>query len=183
MPTGRLVVLCVALAWLADMAHAQPRPDFSGTWAAVYPPVGGTAAVPGTPAVPASAGDMGSGWGASLTIAQDATRLRVDDAVFSRYDLQPPLTYVYPLDGSDSRAVVAVGRGEQVQVSRARWDGTALVITTIFQVADGPAGTPFTFEMTRRLSLESVATLIVETTRAGVLGGPPASARATYRRQ
>ena len=37
-------------------------------------------------------GDMGSGWGSTITIAQDATRLSVEYAIFSRYDLQPPLT-------------------------------------------------------------------------------------------
>ena len=35
-------------------------------------------AVPGTPAAAAAPGDMGSGWGSTITIAQDTKRLRVE---------------------------------------------------------------------------------------------------------
>jgi hypothetical protein len=40
-------------------------------------------------------GDMASGWGSAIAITQDATRLTVEYAVFSRYDLQPPLKFTY----------------------------------------------------------------------------------------
>ena len=66
---------------------------------------------------------MGSGWGSAIAITQDAKQLSVEYAVFSRYDLQPPLTFTYPLDGSESRNTVMMGRGEQTETSRARWDG------------------------------------------------------------
>ena len=49
-------------------------------------------AVPGTPAAAAAPGDMGSGWGSTITIVQDTERLSFESPVFSRYDLQPPLT-------------------------------------------------------------------------------------------
>lgn len=74
------------------------------------------------------------------------------------------------------------GRGEQVESSKARWDGQALIIVTTFLVSDRAAGQPFTVELTRKLSLESPTTLVVEATRAGVLGGPAAATRSVYRK-
>jgi hypothetical protein len=174
-----LHALLVALA----LTPAQAPPDFSGRWTLDMPGVSATEAVPGRPAVAAAPGDMGSGWGSALTIAQDANQLRVEYTVFSRYDLQPPLAFTYPLDGSDGRNTVNMGRGDQVESSRARWDGQALVIVTTFHVTDRGAGQPFTAELTRRLSLESPATLIVDVARAGALGGPASKTRAVYRKR
>ena len=64
---------------------------------------------------------MGSGWGPTINITQDTNRLTVEYTVFSRYDLQPPLKFTYPLDGSEGRNTVTMGRGEQLETSRARW--------------------------------------------------------------
>ena len=167
---------------LADVAQPEAGPaNFSGRWTLDAPAVATTAAVPGTPAAAAAPGDMGSGWGSPLTIVQDARQLRVEYAVFSRYDLQPPLTFTYPLDGSEGRNTVMMGRGEQLEVSRARWNGAALTITTTSRVADRGL-TPFTFEVTRTLSLESPTTLIVEVTRSAVLGGPATKTRSVFRK-
>ena len=52
--------------------------DFSGQWTA-------------DPPAEKAPGDMGSGWGSPLTITQDARQLIVEQALFSRYDLQPPV--------------------------------------------------------------------------------------------
>jgi len=125
---------------------------------------------------------MGSGWGTTITITQDATRLRVEYDGFSRYDLQPPLTFTYPLDGSEGRNTVMMGRGEQIERSRAQWNEGTLVITTMVDVNDRSAGKPFTAELTRRIWLESPTTLIVEVTRGGVLGGPASTTRSVYRK-
>jgi hypothetical protein len=139
--------------------------------------------VPGTPAAAAAPGDMGSGWGSMIAITQDAKRLSVEYAVFSRYDLQPPLRFTYPLDGSEGRNTVMMGRGEQVESSVARWDGHTLIITTTCQIVDRGAGKPFTAELTRKLWLESPTALVVEVTRAGVLGGPASTTRSIYRKR
>src|SRR6185503_16050349 len=77
---------------------AQAPADFSGRWTLDAPAIASTAAVPGTPASAAAPGDMGSGWGATITIAQETNRLSVEYTIFSRYDLQPPLKFTYPLD-------------------------------------------------------------------------------------
>jgi hypothetical protein len=125
---------------------------------------------------------MGSGWGSTITIAQDTKRLSVEYAIFSRYDLQPPLTLRYPLDGSVGGNTVMMGRGEQIESSRAQWNGQTLIIITTFHVADRGAGKVFTTELTRKLWLESPTTLVVEATRAGVLGGPASATRSVYRK-
>jgi len=97
-------------------------------------------------------------------------------------DLQPPLKFTYALDGTDARNMVMMGRGEQIESSRARWDARTLTITTSFRVDDRTAGKPFTAELTRKLWLESPITLVVEVTRAGALGGPASTTRSTYRK-
>lgn len=178
-----LAVGVVVAAWAAGLsAQAPASVDFSGSWTLEAPVIATTAAVPGTPAAAAAPGDLGSGWGAALTITQDAGRLTVEYTVFSRYDLQPPLRFVYPLDGTDGRNVVMMGRGEQVESTRAQWQGQTLVLVTTSRVVDRAAGAPFTAEVTRRLTLESPTRLVVDVTRAGVLGGAAATTRAIYRK-
>ena len=173
-----LQALLAAFAFFSS----QPPADLSGRWTLETSAVALTPAVPGTPAAAAAPGDMGSGWGPTITLALDAQKLTVEYTVFSRYDLQPPLKFAYPLDGSEGRNTWTLGRGEQVETSRARWEGSVLVIVTTFQVVDRPAGKPFTSEVTRKLSLESPSTLVVEVTRAGVLGGSASTTRSVYRR-
>ena len=161
------------VAVLPATLPAQPPADFSGRWTLDAP------AIASTPAAP---GDMGSGWGSTITIAQDAKRLSVEYTFFSRYDLQPALTFTYPLDGSLGRNTVMMGRGEQIESSRAQWSGQTLVIITTLNIANRGAGESFTAELTRRLWLESPTTLVVEVTRAGVLGGPASTTRSVYRK-
>ena len=161
---------------------AQAPADFSGRWTLEAPSIATTLAVPGTPAAAGSPGDMGSGWGTPLTISQDAKQLKIEYAFFSRYDAQPPLIFTYPLDGSETRNTVNMGRGDQVETSTAQWSGQTLIITTTYRIDDRHAGKPLTTQLTRKLSLESPATLIVEVTRPGVLGGPASTTRSIYRK-
>jgi len=173
--------MLIAILLLA--ALSQSPADFSGRWTLDAPAVATTPAVPGTPAAAAAPGDMGSGWGSTITIAQDAKRLSVEYVFFSRYDAQPSLTFVYPLDGSEGRNAVSMGRGEQIESSTSQWNGSTLVITTKYRVDTGVAGgKPLTADVTRKLSLESPTTMIVEVTRAGVLGGPASTTRSVYRK-
>ena len=167
---------------LLAVLEGQAPADFSGRWTLDAPAATGTPAVPGTPAAAGAPGDMGSGWGTPMTIAQNGTTLTIEYQPFSRYDIQPPLKFTFPLDGSEGKNVVNLGRGDQVETSRARWDGQALVIVTTFHVADRAAGKPFTMELTRKMTLESPSTLVVEATRAGVLGGAETKTRAVYKK-
>jgi hypothetical protein len=75
-----------------------------------------------------------------------------------------------------------MGRGDQVETSTAQWSGQTLIITTTYRIDDRHAGKPLTTQLTRKLSLESPATLIVEVTRPGVLGGPASTTRSIYRK-
>lgn len=170
------------VAALVMHGAAQAPANLSGQWTLEPPSIATTAAVPGTPASAAAPGDMGSGWGTPLTISQDAKQLKVEYAFFSRYDAQPPLVFTYPLDGSEGRNTVSMGRGNQIESSTAQWSGQTLIITTTHRVDDRAAGKPFTMQLTRKLSLESPTTLIVEVTRAGVLGGPASTTRSIYRK-
>ena len=190
--TLALLSVCAAVVLL----QAQSRPDFSGRWT-TEPEAGGTTPgtapgqAPGTtpgqtpgrgggrgPAI----GDLGSGWGPTITVTQNANSLTVEYAFFARGDMQPPLKFVYALDGSETKNTVMMGRGMQTQTSKAAWDGSALVITTLHPFTDPSTGKPSTVSVQQKLTLESPASLVVETTRAGVLGGPPSTARATYRK-
>jgi len=176
-----IVTLLLTIA-IAPSPRAQAPVDFSGRWTLDAPAIATTPAVPGTPAAAAAPGDMGSGWGTPLTITQDMKKLAIEYAFFSRYDAQPPLTFTYPLDGSEGRNTVMMGRGEQVESSKAAWSGSTLIITTTSRVDDRSAGKPFTIEVTRKLSLESPTTLIVEVTRGGALGGAATTTRSVYRK-
>ena len=74
---------------------------------------------------------MGTGWGPDITITQDAGTLAIEFARFARSDMQPPTRLVYRLNGAESRNTINMGRGPQEQVSKAGWDGSTLVITTV----------------------------------------------------
>jgi hypothetical protein len=176
----RSALSAILIAWCGVIAFANAQqPDFSGTWIAE------TAAAPqaaaGSPAPPAR-GDMGSGWGTPLTIRQNATELVVEHAFFSRYDLQPPLRFVYRLDGNESRNTSMAGHITQTRVSRAEWDGQALKIVTSYPGVDPGTGKPFTTIVTQRLSLPSPAQLVIDAVRSGVLGGRETTTRTVYRK-
>jgi hypothetical protein len=109
---------------------------------------------------------------------------------FTRGDLQPPLKYGFALDGSETRNVVLMGRGMQEQVSTAVWEGDKLVITTVYDVPGGEGGGMVLGEVSQTLSLQPPSpgraawppSLVVETVRGGVLGGPPSTTRTVYSR-
>ncbi len=167
------VIVAVAITGTA----ANQGPDFSGNWSAVLPI---TPPPPqGTPAPPPR-GDMGSGWGTPLVITQTPRELLVEHAFFSRYDLQPPLRFVFTLDGSESRNTIMAGHVTQTRVSRATWDGAALRIVTTYPGIDPGTGEAFTTTVTQRLLMTSPSELTIETSRSGVLGGRETSSRTVY---
>jgi len=127
-----IVLTVSALLLAATTAAAQSVSDFSGRWAAV-PETPATAAGRGgsnASSATALASTMGSGWGTSLTIEQNASALVVERSQFSQYDMQPPMRLTYALDGSESRNTINMGRGPQELASKAAWQDRSLVITT-----------------------------------------------------
>jgi hypothetical protein len=175
MRTATLLATAIVLTGTGD---AQTTPDFSGRWI-VDPPA---PAKPGGGPPAAARGDMGSGWGPTIVITQNAKELVVELVVFSRYDLQPQPRFVYALDGSETRNTIMMGRGLPVQTSRARWDGQSLTIATVHPFDDPRSHKPSTIDITQRISLESPATLVVEVTRGSALGGGPSTTRTVYTR-
>jgi hypothetical protein len=176
----RTLLLASTLAagcFAADIA-AQATADFSGRWKVETKAE--APAVPGAAGAPPMRGDMGSGWGSTIAITQTASQLIVESILYSNYDLQPQPRFVYSLDGSETRNTMLMGRGSQEISSRARWEGSSLRITTVHTLADPSSGKPVTMDVTQTLSLSSPTTLVVDVTRAGVLGGQPSTTRTVY---
>src|SRR5688572_1860695 len=172
------IAVLVSLAGTVVAAVPQAKTDFSGRWTTESDPAApvatqGGAAAAGQPGARGGGGggrgpargDMGSGWGPTITVTQDARQLVIEYSVFARGDMQPPLKFLYALDGSETKNTVMMGRGMQAQTSRTAWDGTRLKITT-----------------TQTLTLESPTQLVVDTVRAGVLGAPDTTTKTVYRK-
>jgi opacity protein-like surface antigen len=176
--TAALLLTFVAIA------GAQAKPDLSGRWTTDPDPA--SAAQPARGAGPGGRGgpppNVGSGWGSTITITQTATSFTVEYAFFTRGDMQPPLKFVYALDGSESKNTVMMGRGLQVQTSRTTWAGDSLVITSDYSFTDPQSGKPATAEVKRTLKLESPTSLSIETVYGGVMGGPATTTRTVYRK-
>ena len=175
-PVMGLVVILI----LATAAATQESPDFSGAWS-----VSTQAAGRGRGGA-AAAGTMGSGWGPDITIRQDASSLTVERVFFARGDLQPAMEFRYSLEGFETTNTILMGRGFQEQVSTAAWDGETLVITTVQMISDEETGGTLTSQVEQRLSLRQSTSLVrppslvVETTRGGVMGGPSGTTRTIY---
>ena len=165
----------MTLAWSAT-------PDLSGKWTVVAPARAAGAAQGSAPPSLSALGDMGSGWGSPLTLRQDAATLTVEYTYFHPRDVQPTLRFGYRLDGAESRNVANLGRGPQLQVSRAAWHGDRLVITTTHEFVNPRDGRTLTCETRQTLWLENADTLVIETWRSGVLGGKASTTRTTWMR-
>lgn len=173
-----------AIGLFAAGLAAQTRPNFPGQWTREPAPTATAQAGAGQveTARGVRLGNMGSGWGPRMTITQDASRLKVECAYFAPKDMQPPLIFVYALNGTETENSVMMGRGRQVQVSKAEWVRNTLVITTRHTFNHPETGQTITSEVKQKLSIESPDLLIVEVERSGVLGGPPSTTRTTYRK-
>ena len=186
MKRNSAVLTIATIVLSAVCAAAQTRPDFSGRWTSEPEP---TAPAPGGGGQRGTGGrsgerpgDLGSGWGSNITTTQDAGRLTVEYMFFARGDMQPPLKFVYALDGTETKNSVMMGRGIQVQTSRTSWEGDKLVITTTHSFNNPSNDQPVKVEVKQTLALTSPTTLVVETTRSGVLGGPPSTTRTAYQK-
>ncbi len=173
------IMMAVASALVgAASLTAQTTPNFSGRWVLAPDPPAAATQRGGGPAT----GSMGSGWGTDISVTQDPTTLTIEYAQFARSDMQPPMKFVYRLDGSESRNTINMGRGPQQQLSRTAWDGSKLVITTSHSFKTSQGSETMTSETRQVLSLESPASLVVETTRSAVMGGQPSTTKTMYRK-
>jgi hypothetical protein len=111
-----LLMAMVAAVVIPFTVRAQSKPDFSGTWTL------DTAKSDPAPQGRGGGGGMGGG---SLTIKQTGTELAVTSE-----GRQGPQTMTYKLDGSDSKNEQMGRGGAQTIISKAKWDGSSLVIDT-----------------------------------------------------
>ena len=175
---NRNVAILIALSLTVSLsAVAQQRPNFSGEWARVDQADRASVAPAGDAAF--QSGSMGSSWGSPMTIRQDSSRIVIEYPFFSAYDLQPPVRFVYALDGSESRNSVMIGHATSPQRSRVVWRDSMLVITTTYPTPELGTGST-TADVRQTLTLESPTTLLVETTRPGVPGAPASVIRTQF---
>jgi hypothetical protein len=174
--------VAVAALTLAPGASAAP-PDFSGKWKVVPSNAAAGVSMGSAPPALSGIGTMGSGWPDEVTLTQTAEALTVEYTYFHPREVQPPFRFVYTLDGAECRNTVDMGRGAQLQVSRAKWDGSRLVITTTHAFIKPSDGRPLTSEVRQTLSLDGDArTLTIETLRSAVLGGRSSTTTTVYRK-
>lgn len=116
----RLTLLLLAMTVVASAAHAQSKPDFSGTWK-----LSGTT----PPNYPGSAG-----WGVPspmLVVKQTPMEVTIQGGQYG----PNPMSVVYKLDGSDNiwEAPSMTQSGATATVkwrTKARWDGSKLILFT-----------------------------------------------------
>jgi hypothetical protein len=174
---NRNVAILIALSLTVSLrAVAQQRPNFSGEWTRVDQADRPSVAAVGDAAF--QVGSVGTGWGSPITIRQDSSRIVIEYTFFSAYDLQPPVRFVYALDGSESKNSIMIGHATSLQRSRVVWRDSMLVITTTYPTPELGAGS--TTEVRQALTLESLTTLIVETTRTDVSGAPASVIRSLF---
>ena len=169
---------------LGRRSEALPSPDFSGTWSTAAhssaPPTGRSA----RPPVPT----LGSGWGDRISIVQNADRLEVERVFFVPREIQPPVRYRYALDGSKTENAVTMGRTGPAPTSTTAWEGSRLVITTLYPYQAPEDGRRLTSKVIQTMWLQPARgtpwepSLVVETTRSGALNGPPSTNRTVYRK-
>ena len=170
----------IAITFIADaQTEKEKRPDFTGAWS-LAPPRAGTRSSTDVSM------NLGSGWGKQFTIIQTEDEMIVERVFFTWGDIQPPLKYRYSLTGAETRNTILMGRGYQEQVSTTAWDGEKLVIKTIFRSQNPVNGKTVNCEVTQILSISYIGSipvwrsLVIETIRSGVLGGPSSKSRNVY---
>ncbi len=171
-------------AKLPDRSTALENPDFSGAWSTA---VLHTVSVINRTDKP-SVATLGSGWGDQIVIRQTPDNLEVERVVFTPREFQPLVKYHYTLNGSKTENPIYTGRTGKAPVSTTSWEANRLVITTMYPFQDPKSGQWLEQKVTQTLWLQPPAsspwesTMVVETTRAGVLGGLSSTNRTVYTR-
>jgi hypothetical protein len=160
-----------AVAFVASNAFAQ-APSLAGTWNMVQDPAQQQAAGGGGQR---GGRGGGGGFGPTFSIAQDAGTLTI-----TQTRGQAEVKSVYKLDGSESKNMVTMGRGDQAQqveqISIAKWEGANLVITTKQQMGEQ------SIDIKRTLSVGADGALTVETSRPNPQGGDAISTKVQYKK-
>jgi hypothetical protein len=160
MRRNALVVGALSLVFAAQIAQAQDKPNFSGSWTVVADPN----------AAPTGGRGGGGGLGQAATITQDAKTLTV-----TRTTQNGEVKLVYNLDGSESKNMVQGRGGQTEQVSKATWDGAKLVISTNLMMGENAVTRTQTF------ALDATGQLTVTVSGPG-RGGEVMTTTQTYKK-
>ena len=152
------VAAILSLAIASASISAQSKPSFAGKWTMV-------------PESVAAAGATGrGGLGQEFTAAQDDKTLTVT----ANNPQLGELKSVYNLDGSESKNPINFGGQTVDRVSKVKWDGAKLVISTTINMGANVA------ESTQTWMLDGSGNLIVESTSN--FTGTPTTTKATYKK-
>ena len=158
------VLVVLTLVAGAAAAASQAKPNFAGKWTLVPDP---NAAAPTGRGGGRMGGFGGLGQGGSVE-QNDKTLTIVSTGP------QGETKTVYNIDGSESKNPLTFNGNTIDRVSKAKWDGTKLVITTTTNFN----GTPI--ESTQNWSLDATGNLIVESTSN--MNGTPTTTKMTYKK-
>ena len=159
-----LSVAAILTLVLADAAvSAQSKPSFAGKWTMVPDPNAAAAAG-------GRGRGMAGGLGPEFTAVQDDKTLTVT----TNNPQLGELKTVYNLDGSESKNPLNFGGQTVDRVSKVKWDGAKLVITTTISFNGNPA------ESTQTWMLDGSGSLVIES--SSNFGGTPTTTKATYKK-
>jgi hypothetical protein len=166
-------------------AAGRTPPTFAGTWtlAAAGTETQRVTVVAESGDAAFRVGDMGTGWGTTLTLTQPEGRLVLEYPYFSAYDLMAPLHFEFALDGRETLQSVIIGPGVTTLRSRTEWKGDTLLIITRQAVPREVGASGVEAEVRRALVLLSPDSLSITTTRVGVNGAPANTVRSTFSRK
>ena len=155
-----------AVAFVASNAFAQAT-SFAGTWNQVVDPAQQQAA--------GGRGGRGGGGGIgfagmTFTVAQDANSVTI-----TRTQGENTVTTKFMTDGTDSKNTIQGRGGPQEIVSKAKWEGNALVISTTRTMGEN------TFTTTQKVWIEN-GDLVVENTQPNPQGGDAIVRKVTYKK-
>jgi len=157
------VAAILALMIAGVSMAAQSKPSFAGKWTMVPDP--------NAPATGGGRGrGMGGGLGQEFTAAQDDKTLTVT----TNNPQVGELKSVYNLDGSESKNPINFGGQTVDRVSKVKWDGAKLIITTTISINGNPA------ETTQSWMLDGSGNLVIET--SSNFTGTPTATKATYKK-
>jgi hypothetical protein len=173
-------MMVAALLLIAGTASAQSKPNFAGKWTLVpdpsAPPPGGAGGAGGR-----GGGGRGGGRGAvsgpEVTIAQDATTLKVE-----RMQGQTALALTFTIAGEGKNTMPGRQGGAGTEVPyKTAWEGNKFVITTTTTMAMQD-GTSMTMTSKQALSIAADGTLVVESTSTPMGATEAVTTKAIYKK-
>ncbi len=169
---------------LGPRSEALPNPNFSGAWSTAVL----SAAPPTGRAAPMPVASLGSGWGDQISVTHSSKLLEIERSFFVPREIQPLVRYRFALDGSETENPINMGRSAPAPISTTKWEGNRLVITTKYLFQNPKTGEWLQQKLVQTMWLQAATrtpfepSLVVETTRSGVLGGPSSTNRTVYSR-